>query len=247
MENLIIIPLEILLFFLSAYLIYYVHKKGQNQADKEDLKKLTEIVEEVKLKNSKEVESIKANLSLLTDRGKQIFSEEKDSIIVFFAQLNTWIWVSLNITTNDYNTGNFNDISKRLIEMEEAYNKTNMSYSKVVLLINNIDLINEGQEAINKLYEVQKLRIRLLNKLYTNCLVMNNWDEEISKINKDDIRQQSDLHSLLDASFNLEKQTKSIKSDYIEFNTVAFNSALDAINIFKDSAQRYLRKESPTN
>jgi len=101
MVNLLIIFLEIVIGLISAYLIYYVQKKGNNQADKEDLKKLTEIVEDVKKKNTNEIEIIKANLSLLNDRSKQIFNEEKDSIIVFFAQLNTRIREAINININD--------------------------------------------------------------------------------------------------------------------------------------------------
>lgn len=68
--QLIIIFLQIAIGLLSAYLLYYAQQKGKNQADKEDLKKLTEVVEEVKKKNNEEIELLKANLSLLTDREK---------------------------------------------------------------------------------------------------------------------------------------------------------------------------------
>ena len=48
--NFYIITLQIIAGLLSAYLIYYAQQKGKNQADKQDLKKLTEIVEDVKQK-----------------------------------------------------------------------------------------------------------------------------------------------------------------------------------------------------
>ncbi|HET6992310.1 MAG TPA: hypothetical protein VFJ43_13340, partial [Bacteroidia bacterium] len=63
MINFIIIILEIIVGLLSAYLIYYAQQKGKNQADKEDLRKITEIVEEVKKKNNEEIELLKANLA----------------------------------------------------------------------------------------------------------------------------------------------------------------------------------------
>lgn len=62
--QLIIIILQIVIGLLSAYLLYYAQQKGKNQADKEDLRKLTVIVEEVKKKNNEEIELLKANLSL---------------------------------------------------------------------------------------------------------------------------------------------------------------------------------------
>ncbi len=150
MTDIVIIALEIIIGLLSAYLIYYAQQKGKNQADKEDLKKLTTIVEDVKKKNSEEIELLKANLSVLTDREKQIFSEEKEAIIIFFSQLHKWIWDSLNIYLNEYNHSNYKELSDRLIIMRDAYNQTNVSFAKVQLLVKDETLIKAGHDAMSR-------------------------------------------------------------------------------------------------
>ena len=130
MTDFVIILLQIIVGLLAAYLLYYAKQKGKNQADKQDLQKLTEIVEEVKQKNSEELELLKTNLSLLSNRHLQIFSEEKDAIVKFFSQLNSWIWDSLNIQLSEFNHTNYSDLSKRIIKMRDAYNEVNVTLAK---------------------------------------------------------------------------------------------------------------------
>lgn len=245
MANFLIVTLEILIGLISAYLIYYVRKKGQNQADKEDLQKLTEIVEEVKMKNSKEIESIRANLSLITDRGKQIFSEEKDSIIVFFAQLNTWIWESLIINYDIYNETNYEQIQVKLNEMRTSFNKTMIAYSKVIIIINDSGLVNIGRDAINKTFELQTIQEKALNKFYINLKISSLLYSELIKTQE----YTSEPNDYSQFSSNQERyqqkitELKELKNNY--FGKDALSSALEAVNIFQELARKYIRKESP--
>lgn len=241
MENGFIIVLEVVIGLVSAYLLYYVHKKGQNQADKEDLKKLTKIVEDVKMKNSKEIESIRANLSLLTDKRKQIFNEEKDSIVVFFAQLNTWIWKSLNINIDSFNLLNVEDIPKALIEMQNAYNNTKVSYSKVMLIINDTQLVQAGQDVIEKTNKVHNLRIGLLNVFYLNLHEINIQRNIFKSHDNTDIENIFDVPSLNQKISLLIKENTKIRNEFKD-NQVDFNTAMKAVEIFQDLARDYIRK-----
>ena len=247
MENSINTWIEIVIGIISAYLLYYVHKKGQNQADKEDLKKLTEIVEDVKMKNNIEIESIRANLSLLTDRGKQIFSEEKDSIIVFFAQLNTWIWESLNNNIDDYTISNFDDIPNKLIHMQDDYNKTKVTFSKVVLIINNSELVSKGKEAINTTYQLHIYRTAYLKELYKIINQIKESKTELAKTygNEEDAENYIAQYGII---YNKSISAKvEIMKEYNVKNIVLFDTAIISVAIFKESAQNYLRKEISAN
>ena len=93
MSNPLLLTLEIIIILAYPFLVTYINQRVKNKADIQVLKKLTEIEEGVKTVNALQI-----------DRGKQIFSEEKDSIIVFFAQLNTWIWESLNVKGGSKNS-----------------------------------------------------------------------------------------------------------------------------------------------
>jgi hypothetical protein len=241
--QLIIILLQIVIGLLSAYLLYYAQQKGKNQADKEDLRKLTEIVEEVKKKNNEEIELLKANLSLLTDREKQIFGEEKQAIIDFFAQLNTWIWDSLNIYISEYNHANYQDISTRLIAMRDAYNQTNVTFSKVQLIVTDKDLIKAGHNAIMKTLELHHFKEGLLQRL---SLALS-WEKFLVDqiVNKQvDFRtmtgelrdfypRQSEKH---------EKDKKEIIDEYFAKHKDIFNPAIGEVINFKNKAKEYLRQ-----
>src|SRR5690554_4588920 len=88
---------EIIMVIFGAYLLYYVREKGKNQATKEDLKEITDTVEEVKRKYTEENELLRANLNILTSKKNIMFTEEKEAIVQYFAQLNKWIWHDLNV------------------------------------------------------------------------------------------------------------------------------------------------------
>lgn len=241
--QIIIIILQIVIGLLSAYILFYSQQKGKNQADKEDLKKLTEIVEDVKKKNNEEIELLKANLSLLTDKEKQIFGEEKEAIILFFAQLNTWIWDSLNIYIYEYNHANYQEISTRLIAMRDAYNKTNVTFSKVRLIVKDEDLIKVGHDAIMKTLELHHFKEGLLKRLvstlgWEKILVDQIVNKEIdfrtmTKEIRDFYQSQAEKH---------EKDKKEITDEYFAKNKGIFNPAMATVNAFKDKAKEYLRK-----
>lgn len=241
--QLIIIFLLIVIGLLSAYLLYYAQQKGKNQADKEDLKKLTETVEEVKKKNNEEIELLKANLSLLTDREKQIFGEEKQAIIDFFAQLNSWIGDSLNIYIHEYNHANYQDISSRLITMRDAYNQTNVSFAKVQLIASDNDLIKAGHDAIIKTLELHHFKEGLLQRLSSTL----SWEKILVDqiVNKEvDFRTMtSDLRDFYQRQAEKhDKDKKAITDEYFAKHKDIFSAAIRQINNFRDRAKDYIRQ-----
>ena len=168
----------LVIFTLICQLVFiYLQQRAKNKADLDVKKKLTSIEEGIKTVNALQI-----------DRGKQIFNEEKDSIIVFFAQLNTWIWLYLNVSLKDYESLKSKDIPKGLIELQDAYNKTNVAYAKVKLIINDTNLVEAGFEAICKTYEAHTIREFILTKLCDNNQILNNVRKDIAdhKNEKDD-------------------------------------------------------------
>lgn len=235
----IVIILQAAIVLLVAYLSNYANQKGKNLADKEDLKKLTEIVETVKKKNIEEIELLKANLSILTDKKSQLFSEEKEAIIIFFSQLHKWIWDSLNIYLNEYNHTNYKDLSDRLIIMRDAYNQTNVSFAKVQLLVKDNDLINLGHEAIVETLKLHHFKENLIQRL--------SWTLSGEKILVDQIISgKMDLKSSGLSDFYMtqakdrEAEKKAVWDEYLAKHKDTFATAIIKANNFKDKAKIYL-------
>ena len=241
--QLTIILLQIIIGLLAAYLLFYAQQKGKNQADKEDLRRLTEIVEEVKKKNNEEIELLKANLSLLTDREKQIFGEEKQAIVDFFAQLNSWIWDSLNIYIHEYNHTNYQDISTRLIAMRDAYNKTNVTFSKVQLIATDKELIKAGHNAIMKTLELHHFKEGLLKRLSSTLSREKVLIDQIVNKQIDFRTMTSDILDFYQQQAKENSKDKNeITDEYFAKHKDFFNPAIGEVNNFKDKAKDYLRQ-----
>jgi hypothetical protein len=241
--QLILIVLQIIAAMLSAYLIFYAREKGKNQANKNDLEYLTKIVEDIKKENTREIELLKANLLVLTDKEKQIFNEEKESIIIFFAQLNTWIWDSLNIYIYEYNHSNHQEISSKLIIMRDNYNKTNITFSKVKLIVNDENLIKIGHDSISKTLKLHHFIEGLLQRLSSNL----GWEKiMVDRVLNKEIDFQTLSISIQDYYKDEAKSNKAerkiITDEYFSQHTEYFNPAIDSINSFRITSTKYLRK-----
>src|SRR4051812_29111608 len=103
----IIIAVQILIGLGTTFLIFYVQQKGKNQADKEDLKNLTQIVEDVRHIYAKENELLKSSLAVFTNKQNVLFNEGKNAIIEFYSNLNKWLWHNLDMSAHEYNHTNF--------------------------------------------------------------------------------------------------------------------------------------------
>lgn len=243
MTNLIIILLQIIVGLLAAYLLYYAQQKGKNQADKKDLQKLTEIVEEVKRKNNEELELLKSSLSLLSNRQLQIFSEEKDAIVKFFSQLNKWIWDSLNIQLNEFNHTNYVDLSTRIIKMRDAYNEVNVTFSNVQLLVSDDTLLKVGHETIIEILKLHQFKEGLALRLQRNL----SWEKIlVDQITSGKIDFQTISRDMQQFYISQAKDSKderdTILKEYHERHKEFFSPAILKVHQFKELAKSYLRQ-----
>ena len=163
--NFWIILLQIIIAILWFYLFDYVKKKAINQADKEDLKKLTTIVEDVKKKNAEEMEFLKANLDIVSSKEKEIFNEEKLAIIEFYTQLHKWVWSSLNVYLNDFNYFNYENIEGKIEEIRNSYQNVQISFGKVQLFVDDKDLCDNGHKLIKTSLELHHFVEDKLNRM----------------------------------------------------------------------------------
>src|ERR1022692_3308276 len=84
--------------FFIMFLTNFFKQKGKNLADKNDIQKLTQIVEDVKSKFTNENEHLKAALSILVDKKNKSYTQEQQAIIAFYTEVNTWIWEKTKIS-----------------------------------------------------------------------------------------------------------------------------------------------------
>lgn len=241
MADFFIITLQIIIGLLTAYLIYYAQQKGKNLADKQDLKKLTEIVEEVKQKYAQENELLKSSLNVLTNKQNVLFTEGKNSIIEFYSNLNKWLWHNLNISAHEYNHTNFTELSSRILTMRDHYNDTNISYGKIQILLSDDKLVQAGHEAIMEtLYLHQFIEKTLKSLQMTLSTDKHLMDTLFSKEIKFDSLSQEMKSYYQNKAIDNSKEKKQLLDSFLEERSPLFTKAMNKRNIFRDLAKAYL-------
>lgn len=238
-----IIAIQIIVGLLTVSLIYYVQQKGKNQADKEDLRDLTEIIEDVRHKYAKENELLKSSLSLFTSKQNILFTEGKNAIIEFYSNLNKWLWHNLNISAHEYNLTNFTELSSRLLAMRDNYNDTNISFGKIQILANDENLIEAGHDAImDTLYLhqfIEKTIKDLQLILSTDKYLLDTFCSKESKFDQ----LSPEIKSYFEKKANDSANDKmKVVDNFLNEKSALFSKAMNKRNVFRDLAKNYLLK-----
>ena len=127
---------------LSIKNLKFLEEKGKNQARIEDLEKLTKIVEDVK-----------AEISHLTNRKNLLFQEQKEALIDF--QKNFTIYVnSTYFSIEAIKAINKEFIYEFLYQMNSNRNSLFVSFHRLKISFNNIELHKQMQELIDSTNEI---------------------------------------------------------------------------------------------
>lgn len=238
----IIILLQLIIGLLTAYLTNYVNQKGKNWADKEDMKELTETVEEVKQKFQKDNEFLKAELNLLTNRKSQVFSEEKESIILFFTSLNEWLWSKCNIPIFDYNSSNYNDLNEKIIALKNQHHQVNVLFSKVQLLVDNQKLIEVGYHAISETLNLHQFVIENCSNLKKSLAMEKSMFDTIFSKEFDYQKAPNEIKDfMMGQAKDNQKDKENITNEYLDKQLVLFKKAMSFRHQFKDLAKEHLK------
>lgn len=178
----IILILQAAFTLISGGLVFYFQQKGKNLADKQDLQKLTGIVEEVKQKYANENELLKADLAVFTSKQNVIYNEGKDALIENFSDLNKWFWDSLQVDVKDFSANNIVDIEVRLAKMKEQYQAANISFGRVELLMLDETITMAARQALMENLKLHNFMEKTLKNLHS-FLSQENSDEKNKILN----------------------------------------------------------------
>jgi hypothetical protein len=245
--NVIELLLLIVIAGFGKYYISYFKKKGDNLAKKEDIAELTEIVQQIEHNYATDIESLKAKLTILTNKRTSVFEEEKESIVTFFASVNYWVWDTLHIETHEYFHGNYGELSDKIIRFRDAYKKVNVAMSKVDLLISNPELVKSGNDLVTaslKLSHFVDLKVSALKRNLTSERILvdamfKDMDKRKMPVAKDDPINQFMLSEAKDLRSERETLLKSYHGEFLAL----FKIVAEKRREFIIHAHAYLNKE----
>jgi len=223
-------------FFIS-YLTNFFNQKGKNFADKNDIGKLTKIVEDVKDKFNRENEHLKAALSILVDKKTKSYTQEQQAIISFYTAINSWIWEKTKISIHEYG---FNDIDKlnlKIIEMDEAHNHTNICNSIMDLLVNDAELT---QKAYDLIIEALKLHQFVEGKCKTLKKALEGLNAYMPMVDRyGEMSQMMKDHTYKSVKELEDTKSEAIK-DFYTIRTEMSKPVFVKLHEFKNLSKSYL-------
>jgi hypothetical protein len=182
-----VIIFQSLIVIILASIVWrqsYLTRKGQNQADKEDIAELTRLVESVKNKFTQENATLQADLEMLKDRKGKTYTQSQQAIINFYTAYNKWLIKTMNTFPYSYTEHNYTNMDEIQIILDDLHNNSDVGLSIVDLLVSDTKIATLGYqlnfETINlsvyigkKLQEYKDLilvTVDSLNKLNTNLI-----------------------------------------------------------------------------
>lgn len=254
------IALEVVLFVLSSYLLFYkqfIGELAKQTAELKTVKQKTEKIEEVKnsfgkdLENfkqalqldlGKQIEPLRTELAVLANKRGQIFSLEKESIVEFNAAINTWIWAEMGFNIYIHSSEKPEQLKTDYTRINNAYNNTQIAYAKMKLIVNDVQINNEAHNAIMKALTLKHFiddkHLRLETKLAIT--------QAVDRLFKKSVESKSDffMQHYASMSSDLAKQKEQILKDYEEGYQEHFKPAITAVNRFTELAKQHIKNNA---
>lgn len=175
MKELIHYFIEFLLIICSLFVFYklknfypkYFEAKATNQATKEDIGEITEIIETIKSDISQQNEFLKAQLSLSNQHKLNIKSAEREAIFEFNKQKSVWIYSLIRFSFYKYDQNNFREIDRdnQLGYQERQYN-CDIATAHIVLFMHDNEFLDLKEKLINEIILLHKIIIDTIYSIY---------------------------------------------------------------------------------
>lgn len=159
-----ILDFFIIVFSLSAFYIFknywpkYFEIKATNQATKEDIGEITEIIENIKSGLLQQNEFLKAQLSLTNQHQLDIKSAEREAIFDFNKQKSVWIYSLMRFSFFKYDLENFKEINRlSYLEYQERQYQYELAAAHLTLFIYDDEFTNLKEKLIIEVVELHKI------------------------------------------------------------------------------------------
>jgi len=164
------IIIDVLFLLGVLYLAFfrsYFQEKGKNLATREDIQKITSLVENVKTQLQY---SLQAKLVLKR--------EEHDALLNYYTRLYAWFHSINTFNFTGVTHENLNILDERFTCLTTLHHNTNMALAKVCVLTDDDAFEEQAASLIGQILEYQKMTLDMIGKYKQICM---NWHMEIIK------------------------------------------------------------------
>jgi hypothetical protein len=218
--------------------LFFIYSQGRKAADKSDISLISDMLKQVHERNLEENELLKSNLNIHTGQNNHIYNERKKAILDYFSSLNTWMWDGLNISVQDYNHANFEEITRRMTSIRDYYNQTNITFAAMQLTIDSEQLVKTGYEAMMDTLKLHHF-VENTMKNYQKTL---SWEktllDKITSRDYDFFKLSPDMKSIYERQAREnEEEKRRVLEGYNDRHWELFKQAIADRNLFRDLAK----------
>lgn len=235
MLTILLLCISIFFSLVTAYLIY---RQSNRSAEKSDLNAIRGVLDDLDKRNQEENDLLKSNLNIQTSSQNHIYNERKNAVISYFTSLNTWMWDGLNISVQDFNHTNFEEITRRISNIKDYYNQANISFAIMQLTIDSEQLLKSGYEAMMDTLKLHHF-VENTMKSYQKTL---SWEktllDKITSKDYDFFKLSPDMKSFYERqAVENEEEKHRVLDGYNDRHWELFKQAIADRNLFRDMAK----------
>lgn len=212
--------IQCLVVALSVFFTSYFQEKGKNTASKEDITKITQLIEEVRLSFSKQAEELKAELQFYNNVHTGIVTEERNAIAEYHMKHALFLNVLRDVTLGESVAGFKNDVAgyyRIIVKFREEYAAAQSIFRLFI--------------ADENLHQVEKAVWEITFKFNVS---MNNYISAVSSLQTNSKKREA--HEILDL------QAKEIERFHKEL-TVNVKELRPVIEHFRELCREHINNK----
>ena len=215
--NFLTIVISLIAFYLfKSYWPKYFESKGANQALREDIGEITEIVEKIKSDLSNQNELLKAQLSYNNQHKLNIKSAEREALFDFNKRVSAWLYSLMRFAFSGYDFDNYKEIKLLSVEFSKRQYECDLADAHLVLFMHDKEFMELKRDLSISIIELEQIvgnAILKFHWIYSNC-------ELILEPVKNDSAKKLEIHQQLykDVQALAEKHIKERLTQYKKVN-----------------------------
>lgn len=163
-----IVFLSVLIIFqlTKSFFPKYFEAKGTNQATKEDIGEITEIIENIKSDLIQQNELLKAQLSFKNQHKLNLKTAEREAIFDFNKKNSAWLYSLLRFRFKGYDLENYKELKSIHLEFSKRQYESDLAEAHLTLFMHDKNFKEIKRDFIISIIELENIVTKSIHDVY---------------------------------------------------------------------------------
>jgi hypothetical protein len=166
LPSLVLIAVYIGGLILKSYWPKYFEAKATNQATKEDIGKITSIVESIKTDLQQKTEQLKAQISFINQHRLSVKAAEREAILDYSKRLSAYLYYLVGLSFSGYDIVTYKNLLNERAEINKKKYDYDVSQAYLGLFLNDNEFIMLQMHLNMGMIDYEALKVSALLNIY---------------------------------------------------------------------------------